>query len=93
MGIGTTGCGEDDGRDTSRGVPHDGDQQERGGFQLTIFDAPQIPGGGEHMPAPLTMATKKAFEKNYAFPYENYACTKGSEWPPDVDAMNNERVI
>ena len=96
MGMGTTGWGEDDGRDTSRGVPHDGDQQERGGSQLTVFDAPQVPGGGQQMPEPLTMATKKAFEKNYPFPYEKkqigsetiYVCTKGSEW-----ARRNEVLV
>ena len=40
------------------------------------------------MPEHLTIGTKKAFEKNYAFPYEKkqigsetiYVCTKGSQW-------------
>ena len=40
------------------------------------------------MPERLTIGTKKAFEKDYAFPYEKkeigsetiYVCTKGSEW-------------
>ena len=48
------------------------------------------------MPEPLTMATKKAFEKNYPFPYEKkqigsetiYVCTKGSEW-----ARTNEVLV
>ena len=40
------------------------------------------------MPEHLTVGTKKAFQKNYAFPYQKkqigsetiYVCTKGSEW-------------
>ena len=40
------------------------------------------------MPERLTIGTKKAFEKNYAFPYEKkqigsetiYVCNKGSDW-------------
>ena len=40
------------------------------------------------MPEHLTIGTKKAFENNYAFPYEKtqigsetiYVCTKGSQW-------------
>ena len=48
----------------------------------------QVPGGGQQMPERLTIGTKKAFEKNYAFPYEKkqigsetiYVCNKGSDW-------------
>ena len=48
------------------------------------------------MPERLTIGTKKAFEKNYAFPYEKkqigsetiYVCTKGSEW-----ARTNEVLV
>ena len=40
------------------------------------------------MPEHLTIGTKKAFERNYAFPYQKekigsetiYVCSKGSEW-------------
>ena len=65
----------------------DGGQQEPGGSQLAVPDGPQVPGGGQQMPERLTIGTKKAFEKNYAFPYEKkhigsetiYVCTKGSD--------------
>ena len=48
------------------------------------------------MPERLTIGTKKAFEGNYAFPYEKrqidaetiYVCNKGSEW-----ARANEVLI
>ena len=48
------------------------------------------------MPERLTIGTKKAFEKNYAFPYEKqqigletvYVCNKGSEW-----ARSNEVLV
>ena len=48
------------------------------------------------MPERLTIGTKKAFEKNYPFPYEKtqigsetiYVCTKGSEW-----ARTNEVLV
>ena len=48
------------------------------------------------MPEKLTIGTRKAFEKNYAFPYEKqqieseiiYVCNKGSEW-----ARANEVLI
>ena len=30
----------------------------------------QVPGGGQEMPEHLTIGTKKAFERNYAFPYQ-----------------------
>ena len=51
----------------------------------------------QRMPEHLTIGTKKAFEKNYAFPYEKkqwgfyetiYVCTKGSEW-----ARSNEVLV
>ena len=56
----------------------------------------QVPGGGQQMPERLTIGTKKAFEKNYPFPYEKkqigsetiYVCTKGSEW-----ARTNEVLV
>ena len=48
------------------------------------------------MPERLTIGTKKAFGKNYPFPYEKaqigsetiYVCTKGSEW-----ARTNEVLV
>ena len=48
----------------------------------------QVPGGGQEMPERLTIGTKKAFERNYAFPYQKkqinaetiYVCNKGSDW-------------
>ena len=48
------------------------------------------------VPEHLTIGTKKAFEKNYAFPYEKqqieseiiYVCNKGSEW-----ARTNEVLV
>ena len=48
------------------------------------------------MPERLTIGTRKAFENNYAFPYEKkqigsetiYVCTKGSEW-----ARSNEVLV
>ena len=48
------------------------------------------------MPERLTIGTKKAFEKNYAFPYEKkqigsetiYVCNKGSDW-----ARSNEVLV
>ena len=66
----------------------DGGQQEPGGSQLAVPDGPQVPGGGQQMPERLTIGTKKAFEKNYAFQYEKikigaetvYVCMKGSNW-------------
>ena len=56
----------------------------------------QVPGGGQQMPERLTIGTKKAFEKNYAFPYEKkqigsetiYVCNKGSDW-----ARSNEVLV
>ena len=74
----------------------DGGQQEPGGSQLAVPDGPQVPGGGQQMPERLTIGTKKAFEKNYPFPYEKrqigsetiYVCTKGSEW-----ARTNEVLV
>ena len=55
----------------------------------------QVPGGGQQMPERLTIGTKKAFEKNCAFPYEKkhigsetiYVCTKGSEWARKNDVL------
>ena len=66
----------------------DGGQQEPGGTQLAVPDGPQVPGRGQEMPERLTIGTKKAFEKNYPFPYEKkqigsetiYVCSKGREW-------------
>ena len=51
---------------------------------------------GEQMPERLTIGTRKAFEKNYPFPYEKkkigsetiYVCTKGSQW-----ARSNEVLV
>ena len=48
------------------------------------------------MPERLIIGTKKAFEKNYPFPYEKqeigsetiYVCTKGSQW-----ARSNEVLV
>ena len=48
------------------------------------------------MPERLTIGTRKAFENNYAFPYEKkqigsetiYVCTKGNEW-----ARSNEVLV
>ena len=68
--------------------PYDGGQEELSGSQLAVPDGPQVPGGGQQMPEHLTIGTKKAFEKNYPFPYEKtqigsetiYVCTKGSQW-------------
>ena len=48
----------------------------------------QVPGGGQQMPERLTIGTKKAFQKNYAFPYVKKqigsetidVCSKGSDW-------------
>ena len=48
------------------------------------------------MPERLTIGTKKAFQKNYPFPYQKkqigsetiYVCTKGSEW-----ARTNEVLV
>ena len=74
----------------------DGGQQEPGGSQLAVPDGPQVPGGGQQMPERLTIGTRKAFEKNYPFPYEKtqigsetiYVCTKGSQW-----ARTNEVLV
>ena len=83
-----------------------------GGSEMAVRDDPQVRGGGPAMPerdggqqeqggSPamperLTIGTKKAFQKNYAFPYEKkqigsetiYVCTKGSEW-----ARTNEVLV
>ena len=72
--------------------PHDGGQQEPGGSPLAVPDG-QL---AVQMPERLTIGTKKAFEKNYPFPYEKkqigsetiYVCTKGSEW-----ARTNEVLV
>ena len=74
----------------------DGGHQEPGGSQLAVPDGPQVPGGGQQMPEHLTIGTQKAFEKNYAFPYQKtqigsetiYVCTKGSAW-----ARQNEVLV
>ena len=66
----------------------EGGHQEPIGSQLTVPDGPEVPGKFQQMPEHLTIGTKKAFEKNYAFPYEKtqigsetiYVCTKGSQW-------------
>ena len=66
----------------------DGGHQEPGGSQLAVPDGPQVPGKSQQMPEHLTIGTQKAFENNYAFPYQKtqigsetiYVCTKGSEW-------------
>ena len=50
----------------------------------------------QQVPEFFTIGTKKAFEKNYAFPYEKkqigsetiYVCTKGSDW-----ARSNEVLV
>ena len=66
----------------------DGGHQEPGGSQLAVPDGPQVPGKSQQMPEHLTIGTQKAFENNYAFPYQKtqigsetiYVCNKGSEW-------------
>ena len=83
-------------QDAFESIPHDGGPHEPGGSQLAVPDGPQVPGGGRQMPERLTIGTKKAFEKNYPFPYEKkqigsetiYVCTKGSEW-----ARTNEVLV
>ena len=69
-----------------------GDQQMPQDGQLAVPDG-QL---AVQMPERLTIGTKKAFEKNYPFPYEMkqigsetiYVCTKGSEW-----ARRNEVLV
>ena len=66
----------------------DGGHQEPGGSQLAVPDGPQVPGKSQRMPEHLTIGTQKAFDNNYAFPYQKthigsetiYVCTKGSQW-------------
>ena len=68
------------------------DQQMSQDGQLAVPDG-QL---AVQMPEHLTIGTKKAFEKNYPFPYEKkqigsetiYVCTKGSEW-----ARTNEVLV
>ena len=73
-------------------------------------DAGEVPAGPEHqgadggadggqlavqMPERLTIGTKKAFENNYAFPYQRrvidsetiYVCSKGSQWARDNEVL------
>ena len=58
-----------------------------------------VPGGSQlavPMPEHLTIGTKKAFDNNYPFPYEQrqigseqiYVCAKGSQW-----ARQNEVLV
>ena len=65
--------------------------QVPGGGQLAVPDFQlAVPDGqlAVQMPKHLTIGTQKAFQRNYAFPYEKkqigsetiYVCTKGSEW-------------
>ena len=67
--------------------------------QLAVPDGQlAVPDGqlAVQMPEHLTIGRKKAFEKNYPFPYEKkqigsetlYVCTKGSEW-----ARTNEVLV
>ena len=76
-----------------------GDQQMLQDGQLAVPDGQlAVPDGqlAVQMPERLTIGTKKAFEKNYPFPYEKkqigsetiYVCTKGSEW-----ARTNEVLV
>ena len=78
--------------------PHHCDQQEPCESALAVPDGQQMSQDGQlavldgqlalQMPEHLTVGTKKAFQKNYAFPYQKkqigsetiYVCTKGSEW-------------
>ena len=72
-----------------------GCEQEQGGSQLAVPGGPQVPSGGQQMPEHLTIGTKKAFEKNYPFPYQKtqicsetiYVCTKGSEWAREGEVL------
>ena len=74
---------------------HDESQQEGGGSQQAGPDGSQVPGGGHQMPERLTIGTKKAFQKNYPFPYEKtqigsetiYVCTKGNEWARTTEVL------
>ena len=71
-------------------------QQEPGGSELALPDGQQVPGGGEQMPERFSIGTSKAFQNNYAFPYEKrqigseiiYVCSKGSRW-----ARRNEVLV
>ena len=73
----------------------DGGEQEPGGGQLALRDGGQLALLAQ-MPERLTIGTKKAFQKNYPFPYQKkqigsetiYVCTKGSEW-----ARTNEVLV
>ena len=78
---------------------HDGGQLAlRDGGQLALRDGGQL---ALQMPERLTIGTKKAFQKNYPFPYQKkqigsetiYVCTKGSEWarPNEVLVLRCER--
>ena len=57
----------------------DGGQQEPGGSQLAVSDGPQVRSGGQEMPECFTFGTKKAFEKNYPFPYRLRMCSRSPE--------------
>ena len=67
--------------------PHDGAQEESAGSQLAVPEDPQVLGRQQQMPERLTIGTRKAFERNYAFPYSKtqigsetiYVCSKGSD--------------
>ena len=56
--------------------------------ELAVYNGQEVLGGGQQMPQQLTIGTKNAFKKNYAYAYEKrqmgsetcYVCTKGSEW-------------
>ena len=73
---------------------------EPGRSQLAVPDGPQVPGRGQEMPEHFRIGTKKAFEENYAFPYEKrqigsetiYVCTKGSEWARTNEVLVLRRV-
>ena len=90
------GGGQEMPQDALDPFQHDLSQQEPGGSELALPDGQQVPGGGEQMPERFSIGTSKAFQNNYAFPYEKrqigseiiYVCSKGSEW-----ARRNEVLV
>ena len=95
------GCEQE--RGGSQLAAPDGPQEPGGGPQMPQDEVDPLPhdGGQQEVaevkwPERFTIGTKKAFEKNYPFPYVKkqigsetiYVCTKGSEW-----ARRNEVLV
>ena len=88
-----------DGGEVADGPEHQGADGGADGGEVAMASADGVADGGQlalQMPERLTIGTKKAFDKNYPFPYKKkqiesetiYVCSKGSEW-----ARTNEVLV